>query len=428
MKVAAILILRGMTSLAWAADAYVIRHARVVTVSGPVIEGGSVVIQDGRIAAVGKSVPAPRGARILDARGLSVYPGFLDADTRVGLTEIGSVSATNDTNELGDYNPHLLAYTAVHPASEHIPVARVNGITTVLARPLGGVMAGQATLINLDGWTVHEMAVRKTAGLVLNFPSILGGRQLDPATSTSRQIKYSEAKRNYEKGIRELRSLLEDGRRYLHAQQARAKDPGLPALEANEKLEALIPFLRGEEPVLVSVSRKVDIQNALEFAETEKLKIILLGAGEASKVADLLREKNVPVICGPVQSLPPQEDDPYDIAMATPALLAKAGVRFAISSNGAANVRNLPYEAGTAAAYGLPKEEALKAITLYPAQILGVADRLGSIEAGKIANLVVTDGDPLEIRTNVKHVFVAGKPVSLETKHTRLYQTYLNRP
>lgn len=413
-------------------QSYVINNARIVTVSGPVIEGGSIVIQDGRIADVGKKVVIPAGAKIIDARGLSVYPGAIDLNTSVGLTEIGSVSATVDTTEIGEFNPHLLAYTAIQPASEHIPVVRANGVTTVVSAPSGGTLSGQAVLINLDGWTVEEMAVKKSAGMVLNFPTVtarLGFGGGGGGGFGAPRRGYAELKREYDRRIKELENLLDKARHYAKATEARSSNAALPAFDTDLKLKALAPVVRGELPLLVHVSRVGDIRNAIDFAEKQKLKIVLIGVRDAGKAISILKDKKIPVVYGPVQALPTHEDDAYDLPYSTPGLLAKAGIPFAISTSGEVGfVRNLLYEAGTAAAFGLSKEEALKAITLYPAQILGVSDRLGSIEKGKIANLVVTDGDLLELRTNVKQVFIAGKPVSLETRHTRLYEKYLNRP
>jgi imidazolonepropionase-like amidohydrolase len=409
-------------------DAYAIRNARIYPVAGPVIESGTVVIEKGKIAAVGANVAIPAHAKIIEGKGLSVYPGMIDANTTIGLTEVGAVPATVDTTEIGEYNPNLRAYDAIHPESEHIAVTRVNGVTTALSHPSGGVFAGQATMINLDGWTVEEMAVKKSVGLVAHFPNIAGGRQFDIATFSVRQRKYSEAKKEYDEKMKQAGDLLDQARHYMQAKEARATDNSIPSVKSDLKLEGLIPVLKGEIPLLAYVNNRIDIKNAVEFAEKQKLKIVIMGGLEAGKVADYLKQKQVPVVYGPLLSLPQAEDDPYDLPYSTPSILSKAGVAFAIASGDTSNSRNLPYDAGNAAGSGLSEEEALKAITLYPAQILGVADKLGSIEKGKVANLVVTNGNLLEIRTEVKNVFISGHPVSLETKHTRLYQKYLNRP
>jgi imidazolonepropionase-like amidohydrolase len=341
---------------------------------------------------------------------------MVNAWSNIGLTEIGAVPATNDANEMGDFKPQLLAFSAVHPASEHIPVARVNGITTSLSAPSGGIIAGQAVLLHLDGWTADEMAILKSAGMVLDFPGFGGFSRVGTRQS------FSEARRNQEKQVKDLTELLEKARHYAKAREAN------PATERDRQLDALVPVIKGQMTVFIGADTAREIRGAVEFAKKEKLKFVIQGGREASKVADLLKKENVPVILGLIIALPTREDDPYDARFTVPRDLAKAGVKFALTAPSSSDMRNLPYEAGFAQAYGLPHEEALKTVTLYPAEILGVADRIGSIEKGKIADLVVTDGDLLEIRTQIKNLFIAGKNVSLETKQTRLYQQYLARP
>ena len=404
--------------------AYVIRNAKVHTLSSAgTLERASVIVVDGKIADVGTSVKAPAGAQIINGQGLEVYPGLVNAWSNIGLTEIGSVPATNDANEMGDFKPQLLAFSAVHPASEHIPVARVNGITTSLSAPSGGIIAGQAVLLHLDGWTADEMAILKSAGMVLDFPGF-GGRfgGFGGFSRVGARQSFSEARRNQEKQVKDLTELLEKARHYAKAREAN------PATERDRQLDALVPVVKGQMTVFIGADTAREIRGAVEFAKKEKLKFVIQGGREASKVADLLKKENVPVILGSIIALPTREDDPYDARFTVPRDLAKAGVKFALTAPSSSDMRNLPYEAGFAQAYGLPHEEALKTVTLYPAEILGVADKIGSIEMGKIADLVVTDGDLLEIRTQIKNLFIAGKNVSLETKHTKLYQLYLNRP
>jgi imidazolonepropionase-like amidohydrolase len=384
-----------------------------------------VVVVDGKIAGLGAGVKIPAGAQIINAQGLEVYPGMINAWSNLGLTEITSVPATADASEMGDYNPHLLAFSAIHPASEHIPVARVNGITATLSAPSGGIIAGQATLLHLDGWTADEMALLKSAGLVLDFPSLDGAREARAGgggRGGGRRQSFAEIRRDYEKRVKELSDLFEAARHY---EKARGANPGT---ERDRKLEALVPVIKGELPVFLQADSERDIRNAVDFAGKAKLNVVLQGGREANKAADLLKRENIPVILGSIVALPVREDDPYDARFTLPRDLAKAGIKFALTSSSSSEVRNLPYEAGFAEAYGLPHEDALKAVTLNPAEILGVGTKVGSIETGKIADLVVTDGDLLEIRTQVKHLFIAGRSVSLETKHTRLYEKYLNRP
>lgn len=409
---------------------YAIRNARIVTVTGATIEKGTVLIRDGKIAAVGASVSVPSNARIVDATGLSVYPGMIDAGTTLGLQEIASVAGTVDTTELGDFNPNMKAIIAVNPHSELIPVARANGITTVLTSPQGGLISGQAALINLDGWTPYEMALKASAAMRINYPRLASGG----GGFLSASVQATDAMRQRrDRLVEELKKKFEDAKAYLQAKEAAAKDKNIPERETDLGLEALIPVLKGEVPVIVSADNEKQIRGAVELADQFKLRLVITGGDEALKVASLLKEKNIPVIVGPVLSLPNSEDDAYDRSYALAGELYKAGIKIAISTNngteyGPGAVRLLPFQAGTAAAFGLPKDEALKSVTIYPAQILGVDKLVGSIEEGKIANLIVTDGDPLEFRTKVKQLFINGHPIDLATKHTRLYEKFSKRP
>ena len=406
---------------------YAIRNARIVTVNGATIERGTVLIRDGKIAAVGANVSVPGNAKVIDAQGLSVYPGLIDSNTTIGLTEVGQVNATVDTTELGDFKANMKALTAVNPNSELIPVARMNGVTTVVTCPRGGLIAGQCALINLDGWTPQEMKVIAPAALQMIYPVVgFGGRRGGGFAQNLGQ-PGEQQRQQRDRQIESLRKKLEDAQAYAKAKDAAAVDKSIPARTIDLGLEAMIPVVKGDVPVLVDANGEREIRGAIELAEKYKLKLIINGGDNASKVARTLKEKNIPVILGPVLDLPDNEDDSYDTPYARAAELYKAGVKFAFSTADASDVRLLPYHAGTAAAFGLPKEEALKGVTIYPAQILGVDKLVGSIETGKIANLVVTDGDILEFRTKVKHMFINGHPVELTNKHTRLNERFKDR-
>jgi imidazolonepropionase-like amidohydrolase len=408
---------------------YVIRGARVVTVSGADIESGAVVISGGRITAVGPSVTAPAGAQEIDGRGLTVYPGMIDLGTNMGLSEVSSVGATNDTNELGDMNPNAAAVWAVNPSSSHIAVTRVEGVTSVLALPSGGTISGQAAFINLAGSSPREMAVSPLAALVVNFPLIGGGGGGFAAFQLAQQGITPDAVTARDRRIEELRRMLRDAEAYGRAQDAFARDPkSVPRPPTDLKLAALVPYARGERPVIFRAERERDIRAAVRFAEEMKLKPVVIGGSESGRAAQFLKEHNVPVILDSVLNLPLREDDPYDSLYENAARLQAAGVRFCISTgDSGAHVRDLPFHAGMAAAYGLPRAEALKAVTLYPAQILGVADRVGSVEQGKLANLVVTDGDLLEARTHVRYLFINGRQIPLVSRHTMLYDQFKDR-
>lgn len=406
-----------------AAQDLVIRGGTIHTLAGPDIEGGTVLVRDGRIVEVGPTVAVPAGATVIDATGRHVYPGLFDAITRLGLTEVGAVDVTNDITELGSFNPHLLGATAVHPASEHIPVARANGVTHAVAAPgaRNGGIGGQGSLVNLDGWTIEEMLVAPSVGMLVEWPSIQT-REFDFATFSVRERSYREARKRYDERVDSLEAWFDAARQYHHAVTAGA------AVKRDLRLEALGPVLEGELPLLVVAGTERQIADAVAFADSQTVRLVILEGDEAWKAAETLAEKRVPVILSATQALPSSENESYDERYAQPGKLYEAGVRFAISTFDASDSRTVPYEAGFAVPYGLPADEALKAVTLYPAQILGVDDRLGTVEAGKIANLIVTDGSPLEIRTQVLHVIIAGRDVGLDNKHLRLYEKYRARP
>lgn len=405
---------------------YAIRNAKIVTVTGATIERGNVVIKDGKITAVGANASIPGNATVVDGTGLSVYPGLIDANTILGLTEIGSVSGTNDTNELGDFNPNMKAMTAVNPGSELIPVARMNGVTTVVTCPRGGIISGQCALFNLDGWTNAEMQLKSPAAFVINYPTLSAfGR--GNFFSFGQEVTEQQRKLR-EQRIDALHKKLEDAQAYAKAKEAEAKDKNLPPRTVDLGLEALIPVVKGEVPVVIAAEELKEIKAAVELADKFKLKLIISGGDDAIKIAPTLKEKNISVLLGPVLAVPGSADDGYDASYARAGELSNAGVKVAFSTGDASNVRLLPYHAGTSAAFGLSKEEALKGVTIYPAQMFGVDKLVGSIEPGKIANIVVTDGDILEFKTRVKHMFINGQKVDPnDNKHTKLYEKYKDR-
>jgi imidazolonepropionase-like amidohydrolase len=361
----------------------------------------------------------PAGATVIDGSGLFVYPGLIDSGTRLGLTEIASVPGGEDGQELGDFNPHDNTLTAVNPHSELIPVTRVSGVTTVISAAGGGLISGLATLLDLDGWTPAEMAVRARAGMVMTYPRATGGGFGFGGGGGGGGGQSPEQQREVrDRQTRALRAYLADARAHADLKERR---------RANLPLEALAPVLRGELPAIFDVETEDQIRGALALADSFSLKIILRGAGSAWRLADTLAARRIPVIVGPLTQNPSGED-PYDALYSNPGVLARAGVKIAFQSRDAANSRNLPYNAALATAYGLDAESALKAITIWPAEIWGVADRYGSIEAGKVANLLVTTGDPLDVRSVPRYVFIRGRPVPMTDRHTRLYEQFNARP
>lgn len=397
-----------------------IRGATVHPVSGPAIANGTVVIERGRIRAVGQNgnVAIPPQAVVIPAEGLHLYPGMIDAATVLGLAELESAKETNDFREGGDFQPDLRASTGVNPDSELIPVTRANGVTTVVTRPTGSVIAGQGALINLAGWTPHEMTVADPLALHVELPSATPFfAAFDPTLPFGRSV----AKKQRDEKLRRLRELFAQAIVYDDGRKQNPKQP------RNPRIEALVPYARGEKPVVVQAFRKADIEEAIKLADDLKLKLVLSGGNDAWKLAYALKTRNIPVIVGPIMSMPQEQEDAFDAPFTNVAKLRDAGVRYCIRSAGASNTRNLPYEAAFAISYGLSPDEGLKSVTLYPAQILGVADELGSIEYGKRANLVLSTGDPLQVTTQVQAVFIDGRPLEPTSKQTRLYERYRER-
>lgn len=364
-------------------------------VSGPVIEKGTVLFEKGRITAVGTGIALPAGALTVDVSGKHVYPGLIEADSQLGLREISSVRGTVDASETGSINPNVRAEAAINPDSEHIPSTRSNGIALAAVSPVGGIVSGKAAVIMLDGWTWEDLTLRAPAGLVVNWP------------------EKPERRAELEQAFREARA-------YRAARES-SGSKGLPAHAVDVRWEAMLPVLRGELPVWVRVDGARNIEAAAEWAGREGVKMVLLGGAESPRVAELLKRRDIPVVITPILRLPNRADAPFDEAFTIAAKLHAAGVRFCI---GGGEERNLPYHASLAAAYGLPREEALKSVTRYAAEILGVGDRAGTLEPGKDATLIVTDGDPLEVITNVERMYIQGRAVDLSDKHKMLYEKY----
>lgn len=415
-------------------NSFLLKGATVHTMSGAPIENGSVLVRNGKIIGVGKNLTAPKDIKVIDVKGMQVYPGMIDSATDMGLSEVGAVDMTVDTTELGRFNPELVAVNAVNPESEHLPITRANGVTTAASLPRGPLITGQASLIHMAGWTTDELGLKPRAGLTLMFPTLGGGGRggfamdADPAMAAALGIAtgFTAQKQNYDKQIAELNGYFEDARRYKQAKDAKA-----PGLKPDLKLEAMIPVIEGKEPILVTARREREIKDAIAWADKQKVKIVLVDAVEALKAAKEIKDHNIGVVLGPTNSLPNGQDQPYDEAFTTPLQLQKAGIKFAIATlyrEGPSFARNLPYQAAQAVAFGLPQEEAMMSITKNAAEILGVGDQIGSVDEGKWADLVVTDGNPLETKTQVKMLFIKGKPVDLDNKHKQLYDKYLNRP
>ena len=396
--------------------------ATIHTVGGADIPNGVVLMRGGKIAAVGAGVTVPPDATRVDLSGKHLYPSMIDADTSLGLVEIGSVKGSVDTNEVGRINPDVHVEVAFHPASESIPVTRANGILLALVVPNGSYLRGTSALMKLDGWTWEEMIEKTPVGMHMSWP-----RTATPVHGWEPKKSEDDIRKDKTEALKDLDKAVESARAYQKAKEAAAKGDG-PRLDVDTRWEAMIPFVTGKIPLIAEANDVQQIEDAIAWGEKNKIPVIIQGGRDAWRVTELLVRKHVPVILGPTLSVPAREDEPYDTCYAQPAKLHDAGVPFAISAGGYFNVRILPYQAGMAASFGLPKDAALRSVTLDAARILGVGSRLGSIEAGKDATLFASDGDPLEMRTQILRAWIDGREISLDNKHKELYEKYRNRP
>lgn len=396
------------------AGTFALTNATIETVTNGTLQG-TVLIRQGRIAGVGAGVTIPADAEVIDCAGLTIYPGMIDGGTHLGLSEIGSISLTQDFNEVGDITPHVKALTAVNPNSVLIPVTRVNGVTTVLTKPSGNLLPGTAALIHLHGYTPEQMYAGYQ-GMMLNFPS--SGRRGRFDRRTEEEVKKEE-----EKALQNLNDVWDRAILYAHIDSAGGKS----ALDYQPEMEALLPVVRGQMQLLVEVNRKEDILRAITWIKDKNVRAVFTGVTEGWRVADSIAAAGIPVIAGPVLSIPGRASDHYASAYANAGKMQQAGVKVALRTNETENVRNLPYHAGFAANYGMGRQEALRAVTIVPAEIFGLQADLGSIETGKLANLFVADGDAFETGTTVHHLFIEGWQVPLESRHTLLYDEFLDR-
>lgn len=377
-------------------------HATLHPVSSRVIEDGTLVFDRGRIVAIGKKVKVPRDAQVIDLQQQHVYPSLIESHSQIGLKEIASVRATRDYSETGSLNPNVKAATAVNPDSEVIPVTRANGVLLALSAPSGGRISGFAAVLQLDGWTSEDITLQQHAALIIDWPS-------PPSSGES-------------PGLQILRRTFRQARAY---QKAREADTGEQPFDI--RLQALLPVLERRVPVMVQANDAREIQAAVAFANEEKIRLIIFGGHDAEQCTAILKQAGVPVVINATHRSPRRRHEAYDTPYTLPQRLRKAGIPFCISGSDRAstwNSRNLPYHAATAVAYGLSPEDALRSVTLSAAEILGVADRVGSLDVGKDATLIVTNGDPLETTTSVQRAWIQGRRVQLSSRHTRLHDKY----
>ena len=390
--------------------------ATIHTASGEAIPGGTILFQDGRIVAVGRRVQVPDTTLIIEAPGKHVYPGLFDAYTDMGLVEINAVRATRDRSETGPINPNVKSWVSVNPDSEIIPVTRSNGVLLTLSTPSGGLISGKSAVLQLDGWTYEDLTLRSDVGMHVNWPNMSPVIEWHTEQSAREQIEARD------RALRRLRDTFDDVRAY---QKARAAEGS--SQDVDSRWEAMLPVIDGDLPLIVVADGLQQIQAAVAFAEQQNVRLILYGGYDAPLCTELLKKHDVPVILRGVYRLPRRRSEPYDTPFTIAARLHEAGIKFCISGGGrfgASNVRNLPYHAATAAAFGLTRGEALKSITLYPAQILGVDNQVGSLDQGKQATLFLADGDILETPTQVEAAFIQGRAVDLNDRHKRLWKKY----
>lgn len=396
---------------------FLLKNATIHTITKGEMNG-DVLVTGQVIKSIGKGLTAPTGVKVIDCTGKHIYPGMIDAGTNLGLSEVSSVSLTNDYMEIGDIIPHMKALTAVNPNATAIPVTRTNGVTTVLTKPAGGRIPGTAAIINLHGYTPEQMYGGYSA-VTMNWPSTGRGSRWDRRTD-------EEIAKDNEKSLKTINDLW-DNLAVYHKIDSLSKVEKKTVNAYKPELDAMLPVFRGQGHLLVEVNKKDDILSALKWLGEKKVKGILMGVKEGYMVAKEIAKSKIPVLVGPIQDNPGRAYEKYDVVYANPGLMAKEGVMLAIRTDETENVRNLPFHAGFAATYGLGKEKALEAVTINPAKIFGIDKMYGSIEEGKYANIIVTDGDPFEMKTKISQVFIKGWSVPMENRHTLLYDEFLTR-
>jgi len=391
--------------------AYLIRGGTVISETGAKLPNMNILVRNGRIAQMGTNVTA-NDAKVIDATGKFVYPGMIDANTGIGLQEIGGVQTMSMRSEMGQFNPHIRALVGLNVESEILGVTRMNGVTSVITSPTGGSISGQATLINTAGWTWEDLAVQRNAGIVINLPGGGGGRRGGGGGRGGGGSAEASAA--------ELQAFMQASQDYNTKRTAGAAKLDLV-------YEAMRPLFKKEVPAIMPANTEAQIKAAIEFGELYGIRVVIQGGAQAYKVRTLLAQKKIPVVLGSIQSAP-GDDVPYDEIYAQPGLLNDAGVKFAFSTGNGSNARHVSFHAALAVAYGLAPDAALKALTIWPAEIFGAEKDIGSIAQGKLANFFITTGDPLDLRTQVVDVFIKGRQVPNDDRHNRLYLKYKARP
>ena len=408
----------------------VLKGGKLLTVSHGAIENGVLVMSAGKISAIGtvSSIKIPKDAEVIDVTGMTVYPGLIDSESYLGLTEISAEGSTNDLIETSDeIMPHMHVHDAFHAESELIPVARLNGITDAIVAPQSqDTLPGQDAFVQLDGKSAKDMLLVRDIAMPLNFT----GEQRRNESWEKR--KFPQTRMGLAAQLRQAFMDAQDySERWADYEKKKSDTSGKPddkkgapsRPKRDLKLEALLPYLQGKKSIVLAAREPSDLETAVGLAQQFKLRFVLNHVSHSQPVLDYVASLKVPVIVGPIYESP-KNYERYDAVYRLPGELYKRGVKIAFASYDAHAVRNLPYAAGYATAFGLPHDEALKAITLNPAEIWGVADQLGSLDVGKTANVVVADGDPLDVKTDVKRIFIAGRPVPMTSRQTVLRDRY----
>ena len=393
--------------------------ATIHSISKPAIENGTVLFEKGRITAVGKDVTIPADAKTVNANGKHVYPGLFNTDGNLGLIEINAVHASDDTGEVGQLNMNVRTEKAVNPDSELIPVTRSGGVLFNLTAPSRGLFTGTSAILQLDGWTTEDLTLKAPASMHVRWPSLN-----EPDHERDDDKDDEEESHSHNEQLQALEDAIRKAKAY---RLARESDPNQPI---DLRWESMLSVLSRDIPLVANAEKASQVQSAVAFASRHKLRLIIYGGHDAVQCADLLKSQDVSVIVNGVYRLPLRRNESYDSAYSLPARLKKSGIKFCIAGHArfdASNIRNLPYHAAMATAFGLDKQDALRSITLWPAEMLGVDKEIGSLDKGKHATLIITDGDLFDTATHVTNAWVQGRMVDLSDRHKQLYKKYAER-
>lgn len=403
-------------------QAVCIINAVVHPVSKPPIARGFVLFEAGIIKEVGEGELLIDGSiEVIDAKGQHVYPGLIAAATQLGMVEISTDRGSNDTGETGDMKPEVYASSAINPDSTLIPVQRSNGILSFIAFPTGGTIRGHASAIRSDGWTSLDMTIASDVGLIINWPLVR------PITADFMDKGADEQRKEIRQKLDAIDGFFSQAQAYA---ARRASDSKLPRDVRFDGMMSVMPAEKADSetkqmPVLISAQDVDQITSAVTWAAERKLRAVIIGGRDAPLCSELLKTNNVSVVVLGTHNFPRRDDSAYDNAFTLPLQLEQAGITWCLAnSDETAHQRTLPDQAATAVAYGLDKDRAVAAITLSVAQIFGLSDRLGSLEAGKAATLFISSGDVLEVSSNPTHAWIDGKLVDLSNKQTKLYDKY----